>query len=141
MSMASGVEVRVPFLDNDLVEFAHSLPLEIKQRKGVGKWILKKSMEGSLPTEVIYRNKTGFGAPIRRWIRFELRELLMDVLSVQNIKKRGIFNAQAVHKLIKLNQDGKIDAAYTIFSILCIEIWLCTYVDKGIITKNGQLLT
>ena len=75
MSMSAGVEVRVPFLDNDLVEFAQKIPLKFKQKKNQGKWVLKKSMENYLPNEIIYRPKTGFGAPLRRWIRNDLREV------------------------------------------------------------------
>ena len=73
MSMAAGVEVRVPFLDNDLVRLANALPPELKQRGAEGKWVLKKAMEPYLPHDVIYRPKTGFGAPLRHWLRHELR--------------------------------------------------------------------
>ena len=76
MSMAAGIEVRVPFLDLELVDFAAQIPTRYKQRGSVGKWVLKKAMEPYLPADVIYRSKTGFGAPLIRWIRFELRELL-----------------------------------------------------------------
>ena len=74
MSMAAGVEVRVPFLDNDLVQLANTLPPAFKQRGATGKWILKRAMEPYLPHNVIYRPKTGFGAPLRHWLRHELRE-------------------------------------------------------------------
>lgn len=123
MSMANGLEVRVPFLDKELVEFAHNIPDNLKQRGIQGKWILKKSMEGILPNEVIYRAKTGFGVPLRRWMRNELREFLGDVLSIENIKNRGLFDSTAVWKLIAENDKGKIDASYTLLSLLCIEIW------------------
>ena len=75
MSMAAGVETRVPFLDLDLVDFAARIPERLKQRGSVGKWVLKKAMEPFLPMDVIYRPKTGFGAPLRRWMRGELRPL------------------------------------------------------------------
>ena len=130
MSMAVSTEVRVPFLDNDLVEFAHSVPTKYKHRNGQGKWILKKSMEQYLPMNIIYRPKTGFGAPLRRWIRNELKELMHDTLSDISIKRRGIFDANEVQKMIRWNQEGKIDAAYTLFSILCFEIWCRAYIDK-----------
>jgi asparagine synthase (glutamine-hydrolysing) len=123
MSMANGLEVRVPFLDKELVEFAYNIPDNLKQRGIQGKWILKKSMEGILPNEVIYRAKTGFGVPLRRWMRKELREFLGDVLSIENIRNRGLFDSTAVWKLIAENDKGKIDASYTLLSLLCIEIW------------------
>ncbi len=130
MSMAVGVEVRVPFLDNDLVEFAHQIPLKYKQKNGHGKWILKKSMEPYLPKNIIYRPKSGFGAPLRHWIKNELKELTEDMLSVASIKKRGIFDEKQVQKMIRLNYEGKIDAAYTLFSILCIEVWCRSFLDR-----------
>ncbi len=130
MSMAAGVEVRVPFLDLDLVDFAAKIPNKFKQRGSVGKWVLKKAMEPYLPKEVIYRPKTGFGAPLRTWIKYDLRELVGDLLSAESLNKRGLFSAQAVQNLILDNDNNRVDASYTIFSLLCIEIWCRTYIDK-----------
>jgi asparagine synthase (glutamine-hydrolysing) len=100
MSMAVGVEVRVPFLDKELVEFAYNIPDQFKQKGREGKWILKKALEGYLPRDVIYRPKTGFGAPIRRWMRNELRQLLGDTLSFECLRSRGLFDPTSVWKLI-----------------------------------------
>jgi asparagine synthase (glutamine-hydrolysing) len=130
MSMAVGVEVRVPFLDLDLVDFASRIPLRLKQRGKEGKWVLKKAMEPFLPHDVIYRPKSGFGAPLRRWMRHELRELLGDLLSVDSLKRRGLFDATAVQRLIASNDAGKVDASYTLLSLLCIEIWCRRFVDR-----------
>lgn len=123
MSMAVGVEVRVPFLDLDLVAFAQRIPLRYKQRGQEAKWVLKKAMEAYLPREVIYRPKSGFGAPLRRWLRGELRELVGDVLSYESLRRRGLFDPTAVQKLITANDEGRVDASYTLLSLLCIEIW------------------
>ena len=130
MSMAVGVEVRVPFIDLDLVEHAARIPLSLKQRGRVGKWILKKAMEPYLPHDVIYRPKSGFGAPLRRWMRHELRPLLGDLLSVESLKRRGLFEPVAVQRLIEQNDRGQVDAAYTLLSLLSIEIWCRAYVDS-----------
>ncbi|WP_419177012.1 asparagine synthase (glutamine-hydrolyzing) [Desulfosediminicola sp.] len=130
MSMAAGVEVRVPFLDLDLVDFASQVPLALKQRGGEGKWVLKKAMESYLPKDVIYRPKSGFGAPIRRWMRHELRDLLHDLLSSESLTRRGLFEPGAVLKLIEANDAGRIDANYTLLAMLCIEIWCRTYLDS-----------
>ncbi len=129
MSMAAGVEVRVPFLDMDMVDFAQRIPLRLKQRGQVGKWVLKKAMEPYLPNEVIYRPKSGFGAPLRRWMRQDLRVLLGDLLSVSSLKRRGLFEPAAVQRLIADNDAGKVDASYTLLSLLCIEIWCRNFVD------------
>jgi asparagine synthase (glutamine-hydrolysing) len=124
MSMAAGVETRVPFLDLDLVEFAGRVPINLKQRGLEGKWPLKKAMESYLPMEVIYRPKSGFGVPLRHWMRFELREMVGDLLSQESLSKRKLFEPVAVRKLIEANDYGKIDGSYTLLSMLCIEIYL-----------------
>ena len=130
MSMASGVEVRVPFLDKDLVEFVFNVPDQYKQRGIEGKWILKKALESYLPNDIIYRPKTGFGVPLRKWMRNELREYVGENLSFESIKNRGLFNPKAVRMLIEDNDKGKIDASYTLFSLLCIEIWCRNYIKN-----------
>jgi asparagine synthase (glutamine-hydrolysing) len=129
MSMAAGVEVRVPFLDLDLLAFAACIPPCFKQRGTVSKWVLKRAMEPYLPRDVIYRPKTGFGAPLRRWMRHELREMLGAVLSADSLRRRGIFEPTAVQRLIQQNDTGEVDAGYTLLSLLCIEIWCRRFVD------------
>ncbi|MDQ3268621.1 MAG: asparagine synthase (glutamine-hydrolyzing) [Pseudomonadota bacterium] len=131
MSMAAGVEVRVPFLDLDLVELAARIPQNLKQRGTTGKWVLKKAMEPFLPHDVIYRPKTGFGAPLRRWMRHELRELLGDLLSERSLRARGLFDPVAVQGLIAENDGGRRDASYTLLSLMCIEIWCRVNLDDN----------
>lgn len=130
MSMAAGVETRVPFLDLDLVEFAARMPSEYKQRGGTGKWVLKQAMAPYLPHEVIYRPKTGFGAPLRRWMKNELREVLGDLLSAESLKRRGLFDPVAVRRIIAADDAGRADASYTLLSLLCIEIWCRRFIDQ-----------
>lgn len=129
MSMAQGVEVRVPLLDTDLVAMAARLPDKMKQRGATGKWIFKKAMEPYLPREVIYRPKSGFGAPLRRWLRHELRPLVEDVLSPRALKLRGLFDPIAVHKLLQSDREGRVDAAYPIFAMICMEMWCQIFQD------------
>ena len=128
MSMAAGVEVRVPFLDPDLVDFAARIPSGMKQRGPTGKWVLKKAMEPFLPRDVIYRAKTGFGAPLRRWLRNDLRGLMLDLLSQDTLYRRGLFEPAAVRGLIAADDAGKIDATYTLFGLMSIELWCRRYV-------------
>jgi asparagine synthase (glutamine-hydrolysing) len=130
MSMAAGVEVRVPLLANNLIEFAATIPDNLKQNGRQGKWIFKKTMEAYLPKEIIYRSKTGFGAPLRSWLKFELRDYLEELLSQKSLKSRGLFNPEAVHALIDRNHEGQVDASYTIFSLMCIEIWCRQHIDS-----------
>jgi len=136
MSMATGVEVRVPFLDLELVEFAARIPARYKQRGSEGKWVLKKAMEPYLPRDVIYRPKTGFGAPLRRWMRFDLRDLLNDVLGAQSLRQRGLFDSVAVQRLIQANHQGKVDASYTLLSLICIELWCRKFIDQEVATPT-----
>ena len=130
MSMANSVEVRVPFLDDDLVNYVNNLPSSLKQNKFISKYLLKKAMEPFLPKEVIYRSKTGFKLPLRSWMENELGDYVMNVLSKENIKNREIFNFKKVQNLIDANYLGKIDASYTILSLVFIEIWFQIFLDK-----------
>jgi asparagine synthase (glutamine-hydrolysing) len=122
-TMAAGVESRVPFLDPDLVRLAARIPSSMKQKGRLSKAILKKAMEPLLPHDVIYRPKTGFGAPLRRWLNQELRPMVDDVLSEETLRRRGLFDPEAVRRLVALDRAGRVDGSYTIFSLLCIETW------------------
>jgi asparagine synthase (glutamine-hydrolysing) len=123
MSMAAGVEVRVPFLDPDLLAWSWRLPDGVKQRGGCGKWVLKRAMEPFLPRDVIYRPKTGFGAPLRRWLQHDLQPLVADTLNPGRLAAEGLFNPSAVQQLLNDQRSGKHDASYTIWSLLCITLW------------------
>lgn len=123
MAMACGVETRVPLLDEDLVAFAGTLPLSVKQRGRTGKWVFKRAMEGILPDAVIYRPKTGFGVPLRQWLIGPLRPLVEDTLSADRLRHRGLFNPSAVDALMDALFEGRGDTAYTVFALLCIELW------------------
>jgi len=129
MGMAAGVEVRVPLIDMDVVKFAAKIPATLKQRGRRGKAIFKEAMRGILPDSVIHRGKTGFGAPLRRWLRNELRERVDDTLSADALHARGLFEPRAVRRLIDLDRSGHIDGAYTIFALMCIELWCRQFVD------------
>lgn len=123
MSMAESVEVRVPFLDKDLVAFATSLPPGYKQRGREGKWLFKKAMEPLLPRDIIYRPKTGFGAPVRHWLKDELKPLVEEFLSDEVIRQRGLFDASGVRRFLRDDAEGRVDGAYTILAMMCVEMW------------------
>ena len=123
MSMAESVEVRVPFLDRDMVSFATSLPPNYKQRGREGKWLFKKAMEPILPRDIIYRSKTGFGAPLRHWLRNELKPLVGEFLSDDVIRRRGLFDAAGVRRFLREDAEGRVDGAYTILAMMCVEMW------------------
>ncbi len=132
VSMAHGVEVRVPLLDPELVALAARLPLHYKQRGHLGKWVLRKAMEPYLPRDVIYRAKTGFGAPLRGWLRGPLRPIVDEVLSPASLTQRGLFDPAGVEALVRADREKRVDATYTLFSMICIELWCRMFVDKPV---------
>jgi asparagine synthase (glutamine-hydrolysing) len=133
MSMAHGVEVRVPLLDLDLVDYAVHLPPGEKQEGTHVKAAFKRAVRPYLPPEVLKRPKTGFGAPLRRWIREDLREMVRDVLSEKALRERGLFDPAAVQRLIVSNERFEIDASYIIFSLMCIEMWMRNFIDRPVL--------
>ncbi len=130
MSMAAGVEARVPFLDPDVVALAARIPDRFRQHGAESKWILKKAMEGILPDDVIHRPKMGFGVPLRGWLRGPLRSMLHDLLSTDTLLKRGLFDPNAVSRLVSENEMGRTDYAYSILSLMCIELWCQGFIDR-----------
>jgi asparagine synthase (glutamine-hydrolysing) len=131
MSMMHGVEVRVPFLDKELVEFSTTIPPELKMKGTTTKYLLKKVAEKYLPNEVIYRPKSGFGAPVRDWITKDLNSKIESELSKKEIEKIGIFNPIEVEEIISANKKGKIDASYSIWCLLAIHSWYKQFVKNS----------
>jgi len=129
MTMANGVETRVPLVDIELVELAFKIPVRFKQKGKHGKWIFKKAMEGILPNDVIYRPKAGFGVPLRQWLHHDLKNMMDDLLSEERVNKRGIFDYQNVTRMIQLDKQGQTDLAYPLFSMLCMELWFSRFLD------------
>lgn len=130
MSMATGVEVRVPLLDPDLVSLAARLPIACKHHRGVGKRAFKAAMAPLLPRAVVHRPKSGFGAPVRHWLHNELRPLVDDTLSAPALKRRGLFDAAAVRQLVASDRAGQVDAAFTLLALVCVELWCQTFLDR-----------
>jgi len=130
MSMSQGVEVRVPLIDRELVNFVARLPPSLKRKKFENKYLFKKAVQPFVPQAVLNRSKQGFGLPIRNWLNTELRETVNEALSESSLNRRGLFNTKEVLRLIKLDQEKKIDATHLIFSILSIELWCRQFLDK-----------
>ena len=128
-SMAASVEVRVPYIDREVVKLAMQIPGKEKYKHGELKYILKKSAEKILPREIIYRPKASFGAPLRSWISGELSPMVKDLLSEENINKRGVFNYQFIKNMIEDNKKGSEDYSYQIYQLLTVELWFRHYVD------------
>ncbi len=130
MGMAAGVEIRVPLLDLELVEFASHIPAEWKHRGVTAKWLFKRSQRGLVPDAVRTRPKSGFGVPLRSWISGGLRDMAHDLMSTQSLQSRGIFDPKGVQKLMQDTEAGRDDATYTLFSVMCIELWCRSFQDS-----------
>ena len=129
MSMMMGIEVRVPFLDFELVRFMNSLPLNMKIHGTTSKYILKKAMRGSLPKKIINRQKTGFSLPIRSWFKSD-NELTLYYFDQRRISQQGIFDANHLKKIIDEQHLGHKDHSYILFAMLALQIWLDNNLNK-----------
>lgn len=128
-SMAANLEVRVPFLNHELVELAARMPPNLKLRGFKRKYILKRVAERLLPKEVVWRKKAGFGAPIRSWLRGPLRPLVEDLLSEETVKRRGLFQPQEIRRIINANLSGREDYNLQVFQLLTLELWQRAFID------------
>jgi asparagine synthase (glutamine-hydrolysing) len=133
MSMASSVEVRVPFLDRELAEFvATNVPPKLKLKgffQPSTKHILRKAMKDVLPSEVLRQPKAGFGAPIDYWLAHELKEMVDDLLSETQIRKRGLFRPEAVRRYVQEHRRGVQDWSMQVWQFLTLEIWMQNFID------------
>src|SRR5882724_84305 len=133
MSMASSVEVRVPFLDRKLAEFvAWNVPPRLKLKgflRPTTKYIFRKAMKDVLPREVLSQPKAGFAAPIDYWLAHDLKEMTDDLLSESRIRERGLFRPEAVRGFVDQHRRGTQDRSMQIWQFLTLEIWMQTFLD------------
>jgi len=129
MSMATGLEVRSPFCDYRLVEYAHSLPPAYRLQDNVSKYILKLVAQKHLPQKIIHRKKVGFDSPIGEWFKTELSGFLKNFLAAKEIDRTGILNPQAVRDLVASHDTGKRDFSLHIWSIVALEMWYRMYFE------------
>ncbi len=128
-SMAANLEVRVPFLNQEMLELAARMPPDLKLRGLKRKYILKRAAENLLPREVVWRKKAGFGAPIRSWLRGALRPMVDDLLSEETLTRRGLFRPEEVRRIIDLNLSGREDYNLQVFQLLTLELWHREFID------------
>ncbi|HEV7746961.1 MAG TPA: asparagine synthase (glutamine-hydrolyzing) [Pyrinomonadaceae bacterium] len=129
-SMAANLEVRVPFLNREMIEFTARMPADLKLRGFKRKYILKRALEKLLPRDVVWRKKAGFGAPIRSWLRGALRPLVDDLLSEETVRRRGLFRPEEIKRIIDLNLSGREDLNLQVFQLLNLELWQRRFIDK-----------
>jgi asparagine synthase (glutamine-hydrolysing) len=130
MAMAASVEVRVPLLDDDLVELAARIPSNLKLKGLRRKYIFKRSQEGTLPGDIVWRRKAGFGAPIRAWLEQDLAPLVDDLLSESTLRRRGLINPRSVARLRADNAAGRADNSLQLYALLSLELWFQTFLDR-----------
>jgi len=123
MSMAVSLEARVPLLDHHIVEFAAEMPSRLKYRDGVGKWLLRQAITGLVPPRVLSHPKHGFGVPLARWFRDELRYRL-EGLQRADALIRPYVDADAVTRLIDEHRAGRRDHSHLLWRLLVLEVWL-----------------
>ncbi|MFN0124922.1 MAG: asparagine synthase (glutamine-hydrolyzing) [Blastocatellia bacterium] len=122
-SMAASLETRAPFLDHTLIEFLAQLPVDLKLRGTTTKYLLKQAMRGKLPAEIIDRPKKGFGMPVARWVKGELRALVRDSLAPGRLQRHGIFNTGWVQQMLDEHELGRADHRKLIWTLLMFEMW------------------
>lgn len=128
-SMANSLEARSPFLDHKLLEFSASLPSHFKLRGKTLKYILKQALDGFIPNENIHRKKMGFGVPVGRWFRGELRDFLVDVVLSKRALKRCYFNPTTLNRLVFAHINGKQDYSHQMWTLLMLELWHRDFID------------
>jgi len=123
MTMATSVEARVPFLDRELVEFALALPESMKVRGGVGKWLLKRTVDGLLPSEIVHRKKQGFGAPVAEWFRGELGKRAQREIRGSTLAERGLLDYTRIDRLWEAHRSGQADWSFQLWNLYNVSAW------------------
>jgi len=124
MSMAHSLEVRVPFLDHRIIEFAASLPQQMKVRGSTLKFVLRELMEDKLPAEVLTRRKEGLDIPAHEWMRGVLRPLLLDSITQEAVEATGLFRWSYLERLIADHLARRIDAGYHLWGLMTLFLWM-----------------
>jgi len=128
-TMANSLEARSPFLDHKLIEFAASLPENLKMRGFRTKSLLKKVASRLVPKEVIYRRKMGFGVPVGKWFRNEMKGFVKDVLLAERSLKRGIVRPEIIQTYVSEHTAGERDHAFQVWSLLMLDLWFREFID------------
>ena len=128
-SMAASIEARVPLLDHKLVEFAASLPSNLKVKGLSRKYLLKRVARSWLPRQILHRKKQGFPIPMSEWFRNDARTFVRDILSPGALKRRGLFNPRYVQTLIDENETSRADTGPLLWALINVELWYRLFID------------
>jgi asparagine synthase (glutamine-hydrolysing) len=130
MSMACSLEVRSPFLDPRVVEFAASLPAAMKLKGRQLKYLLRRLARRYLPEEILRRPKQGFGFPVGLWMQRDLRPLVHSRLGDSKLVAAGVFQAEPIERLLREHMQGRVDHSYRLWLLLNLEIWHEVYIEN-----------
>ena len=128
-SMAVSLEARSPFLDHHVIEFAASLPENLKLRGLTTKYILKKTLRKLLPTENLKRGKMGFGVPVGHWFRGGMQQFLRENLLSEKAAGRGFLRPEVVRRMVELHTRGERDHTHQLWTLLMLELWFQRFID------------
>jgi asparagine synthase (glutamine-hydrolysing) len=129
-SMANSLEARSPFLDHKVIEFAASLPESLKMGGFRPKSLLKKVAARLVPREVVYRRKMGFGVPVGRWLRGEMKDFLRDVLLSPDSLSRGVIRPEMIRQYVDEHIAGTFDHSFQVWTLLMMELWFKRFIDS-----------
>jgi asparagine synthase (glutamine-hydrolysing) len=129
--MAHGLEARSPLLDHQLMEWAAALPYPVRMRRGTLKALFKSAMEPYLPRAVLDRRKRGFGCPIDRWFRGELKAMAYDILLSQSARQRGLFRPDYISRLLDEHSSYRVDHQNKLWALLVLELWFRMWIDNS----------
>jgi asparagine synthase (glutamine-hydrolysing) len=127
MSMAASLEVRVPFVDHRIVEFAAGLPADLKVHRLTTKYILKRAMAGTVPDRILGGKKRGFNVPLASWLTRDLRDMVHDVLGASRISRAGFFDPAAISALVRAHEARRVDYSRNIYALLMFSLWCDEY--------------
>jgi len=128
-SMAVSLEARSPFLDHHVIEFAASLPVDMKVRRFTTKYLLKRVLRQLLPKENLDRRKMGFGVPIGHWFRGKMQPFLREVVLSEKAVRRGLFNRETVERFIDDHVSGKRNYEHQLWTLMMLELWFQRFID------------
>lgn len=132
MSMANSLEVRAPILDKEVLEFAATVPSNMKFRDGEKKYILKEAFKPLLPDDILYRKKMGFSVPLANWLRGEVKELAESYLFTKSQGIQQFFDMDKVKEFWQQHQSGKADHSTMLWSMLMFQMWWFNYMQDGV---------
>jgi asparagine synthase (glutamine-hydrolysing) len=130
-SMANALECRAPFLDQELMQYAARLPIEIRFGDGVLKHHLKKVLAKHLPQDILWRKKMGFGVPIGKWFRTNLFDFARETILSEHARQRGFFDMKYIEKILLDHKNGRQNHHHRLWTLLCLEVWCRTFLDRS----------